>query len=285
MDIPQHLFVGTIEGEPSCAPDTTTYEIWPKLVVMVLLSGAQHFVIDNDAFRIDAGDGSDEGGVLFMLNVARFSSLRFINDSAAPLRKVMISAPHPWMDWLMRTRGEAGSALSGFVEGHLAHLSLPVSGQIRQLAEQILTPPPALEGEVRALYRNSRALDIMCLACVALSERTGAPHPRPQLARRQRSEKVRDYLLRHIDRNLTIEEIATETGASVSSVQRQFKEHFNMTVFEFIRRERLARACAALEQDGVSISQAAYAAGYADPSNFTVAFKKLYGVPPKCKRR
>lgn len=56
-------------------------------------------------------------------------------------------------------------------------------------------------------------------------------------------------------------------------------------MFEFIRSERLALACAALEGEGISIAQAAYAAGDADPSNFTTAFKRVYGEPPKRKRR
>lgn len=58
-----------------------------------------------------------------------------------------------------------------------------------------------------------------------------------------------------------------------------------MTVFAYIRGERLAKACAALERTGVTIAEAAYAAGYADPANFTVAFKRLYGVSPKHRRR
>lgn len=285
MDIPQHLFVGTVDGEPNCAPDASIYEIWPKFVVMVLLQGAQHFVIDDSPFRVDAGCGEDNHPVMLVLNVARHARLRFVNDSRVPLRKVMISAPHPWMAWLMRTRDASSSALRDFLSGHLSRLSLPVSGQIRQLAEQILAPPATMEGEVRSLYRNSRALDIMCLACMALSEQVEEEPRRPLLASRRRSEKVRDFLLENLDRTLTIEEIAVAVGASVSSVQRHFKDHFGMTVFEFIRRERLAQACLSLEQEGVTIAQAAYAAGYADPANFTVAFKRVYGVPPKLKRR
>lgn len=285
MDIPQHLFVGTVDGEPNCAPDSTVYEIWPKFVVMVLMQGAQHFVIDGEHFSVDAGYGEAASPVVFLLNVARFARLRFENHSDVPLRKIMISAPHPWMDRLMRMRGNGSSVLRDFLSTHLAQLSFPASAHVRQVAEQILQPPPSMEGEVRTLYRNSRALDIMCLACVTLSERAKEERPRPQLASRRRSERVRDYVLENLDKSLTIEEISAAVGASVSSVQRHFKEHFQMTVFEFIRRERLAQACAALEREGITIAQAAYSAGYADPSNFTVAFKKAYGVPPKFKRR
>jgi len=283
-DIPQHLFVGTVEGEPSCASPADIYEIWPKFLVMVLLQGAQHFVIDGTAFQINAGAGDGARPLVFMLNVARFARLHFVNDSDIPLRKVMISAPHPWMGWLMRTQGAQPSVLRPFLAEHLAQFSFPASGQIRRLAGEIMSPPPSLEGELRTLHRNSRALDIMCLACLALAE-ADEERRQPLLASRRQSERVREFVLANLERSLTIEEIAQEVGASVSSVQRHFKEHFQMTVFEFIRKERLAQACAALERDGVTIAQAAYAAGYADPSNFAVAFKRVYGVPPKYKRR
>lgn len=283
-DIPQHLFVGTVDGEPSCAPDCQIYDIWPKFLVMVLLQGAQHFVIDDTAYRIDAGYQELCTPLVFMLNVARHSKLRFVNDSTIPLRKIQISAPFPWIERLMQAQSAGVPTLHSFFSCHLAHFRFAPNRQILHLAEQLMKPPPSMEGEVRTLYRNSRALDIMCLACAALLEQD-ASRRRPQLVSRRQSEKVRDYVLQNIEKALTIEEIAREVGASISSVQRHFKESFGMTVFEFIRNERLSRACSALEQDGVTIAQAAYAAGYADPSNFTTAFKKAYGVPPKYKRR
>ncbi|MCJ2121706.1 helix-turn-helix transcriptional regulator [Methylobacterium sp. J-077] len=221
-----------------------------------------------------------------MLNTARASRLHYGPGDEAPVRSVTIAAPHAWLDGLMRNATETDPVFRNFLSTHLAQLSFPASRQIHHLADQIVDPPPTLGGEVRALHCKARALDILCQACAAMREHTGArPRLHPQLASRRRSERVRDYVLANLGANLTIETIAAETGASVSSVQRHFKEHFRMTVFEFIRSERLARACAALERDGVTIAQAAYAAGYADPSNFTVAFKRAYGVLPKHKRR
>ena len=58
----------------------------------------------------------------------------------------------------------------------------------------------------------------------------------------------------------------------------------SITVSDFIRQERLETARAALERDGIPISQAAYLAGYSNPSSFTTAFKKAYGVTPKHRR-
>ncbi|EIM76585.1 hypothetical protein A33O_05420 [Nitratireductor aquibiodomus RA22] len=103
----QELFVGAIEGVPNCTSDTRELHIWPKFMLMVLLQGAQHFVVDERHFEIDAGTEEASSPVVFMLNVAKDSRLRFFNDSRTPLRKVMISAPLPWLQRLFDTQGEA----------------------------------------------------------------------------------------------------------------------------------------------------------------------------------
>lgn len=282
--VPQHLFVGTHEGTPTCTPEPDTYDIWPKFLVMVLLQGAQRFLIDNTEFHVDAGFGEAASPRVLMLNVARFAKLRFINDSAVPLRKVMISAPLPWVERLKQSVTTGVQALTQFFDQHLADFRFEPAGQILTLAEQLMAPPPAMRGEVLALYRNSRALDIMCLACNRLAEEE-EERLRPSLMKLRQCEQVRSYVLANLDRDLTIEEIARAAGASVSSIQRHFREQFGETVFEFVRRSRLALACDALERQGVSIAQAAHVAGYSDPSSFTAAFKRAYGVPPKCRRR
>lgn len=285
MNASIHLSVSVAYGQSDRIRNSTVSEICPCLTVTVLFQGSQRIMIDGRALDFYSGD-EDGDGTVYLLNTARVSRLQYGPGDEAPVRSVTIAAPHAWLDCLMRNATETDPVLKDFLSTHLAQLSFPASRQIHHLADQIYDPPPNLGGEVRALHCKARALDILCQACAAVREHTGErPRLHPQLASRRRSERVRDYVLANLGKNLTIETIAAEIGASVSSVQRHFKEHFRMTVFEFIRSERLAQACAALERDGVTIAQAAYAAGYADPSNFTVAFKRAYGVLPKHKRR
>lgn len=278
-----HLSVSVIDGRTGCVCDAAVSEISPGLLVMVLSEGAHRLFIDGQALDVQGGDEGGDGTVV-LLNITRASRLHHDPGEAAPVRSVTIAAPHAWLDGLRRATTETDPVLQDFLSTHRAQLTVPASRQIRHLADQIYDPPPTLGGAMRALHCKARALDILCQACAAVREHTGE-RSQPHLASRRRSERVRDYVLANLGANLTIERIAAEIGASVSSVQRHFKEHFRMTVFEFIRSERLAQACAALERDGVTIAQAAYVAGYADPSNFTVAFKRAYGVLPKHKRR
>lgn len=276
------LFVGALENATNCTSDTGEQEIWPKFMLMVLLQGAQRFVIDGVDFRLDAGRGDACAPLVFLLNVALHGKLRFLDDSDVPLRKVMISAPLPWLERQFETQdGMRASALRGFFREHLAHFSFEPGQHILQLAHKIMYPPPALEGELSALYLKAQALDIMWQSCLTMVAEREGRRQAPALMSLRHYERIRDFIMANLDRELTIDLIAREAGSSASTVQRRFKEHFGTTVFDFIRRERLEAARAALASDGIPVSHAAHLAGYNNISSFTTAFRKAYGVTPK----
>jgi AraC-like DNA-binding protein len=278
---PQELFVGAIENVTNCTTDTSEQEIWPKFMLMVMLQGAQHFVIDGHHFHVDAGDGDSASPLVFMLNVARTSRLRFFDESEVPLRKVMIAAPLPWLTRLIETRdGLHVPALKEFFSCHLAHFSFEPGENILQLAQKIINPPPMLQGELGSLYLRAQALDIMWQSCLRMvAEKEGRPRAQPLMSLR-RYLRLKDFITANLDKELTIDVIAREAGSSVSTVQRHFKEHFGVTISDFIRQTRLETARAALARDGIPVSHAAHLAGYNNISSFTTAFRKAYGVTP-----
>ena len=283
-DMPAHLFVGVMDGPANCTPDEQVHDIWPKFLTIVLLQGAQHFIIDTTSFQIDAGYGEAAAPVILMLNVARYAKLRFFNRSEVPLRKINISAPLPWIERLAQVNADEPSPLRTFFSMHLAQFKFKPGNHILAAAEQIMTPPAGLDGELLSLHRHSRALSILSEACGALSHRA-AGHAGPKLMKRQQAARIRDHVLASLDREVTISEIAKAVGMSVSAVQRTFRDSFGTTVFGFVRDQRLARAAQALHENGATIAQAAFIAGYSDSSHFSAAFKRAYGIPPGTFRR
>lgn len=279
---PEDLYVGAIENTPNCSTVTAEQNIWSKFMLMILLQGSQRFVIDGVPFHLDAGRETDNTPLVFMLNVAKPSTLRFVHESQVPLRKVMIAAPTPWLKRLVETQSDASTpALRRFFSEHLARFSFAPGRSILQQAEKIMHPPPVLEGELNALYLRAQALDIMWQSCLTMIAE-GSPEPQtPCLMSLRTGERIKDFILANLDTDLTIERIAHEAGASPSTVQRNFKEQFGTTIFEFVRQKRLETAYAALVNDGLPIAQAAHLAGYNNVSSFTTAFRKTYGMTPK----
>lgn len=98
--------------------------------------------------------------------------------------------------------------------------------------------------------------------------------------------KVRDLINSRINEELHLEQIASESYMSVTTLQRLFKQCFGKTVIEFVRSKKLELAKHALIYDGKSINHAAFIAGYSNAANFSTAFQREYGYPPsRCQNK
>lgn len=82
------------------------------------------------------------------------------------------------------------------------------------------------------------------------------------------------------DSDFNVEALADKVGLSRVQLHRRMKELTGITVGEFIRNLRLQQAAKLLESGDVNVSQVTYAVGFANPNNFTAAFKKHFGVTP-----
>ncbi|MFD2237926.1 helix-turn-helix transcriptional regulator [Aureimonas populi] len=286
--MPHNVFVGALENKVACAPQEVDYDIWPKLLVMVLLQGSQHFTVDGTPFRIEAGPGRRTPPLVFVLNIARYARLRFLPCQSAPLRKVMVSAPQSWLRSLHAGNETAASPLWDFHRRHLAHVRFPATGPVLEIAEEILHPGEGSGGELRTLHRKARGLELMRLVSlrIARQERgAGAAHGCPPMGGATLAERAHAFLLHHLDSDVPLAEVARIVGGSVSSVQRQFRERYGTPLCAFVRHKRLERARDALTVERMSVAQAAYHAGYRDVSSFSTAFRRAFGISPAVARR
>ncbi len=82
------------------------------------------------------------------------------------------------------------------------------------------------------------------------------------------------------DSDFNVEALAEEVGLSRTQLYRRVKDLTGITIGEFIRNLRMQQAAKLLAAGDVSVSQVTYAVGFANPTNFTAAFKKYFGVTP-----
>ena len=79
---------------------------------------------------------------------------------------------------------------------------------------------------------------------------------------------------------LTIDEMASQVGMSRAVFHRKFKQATHLPPMQFIKSMRLNSAAMKIAS-GMNVNEAAYAVGYASPSQFNREFKRLYGQPPR----
>ena len=94
-------------------------------------------------------------------------------------------------------------------------------------------------------------------------------------------EKIMNAVNRRIDdSDFNVEALASEVGLSRVQLHRRMKELTGIPVGDFIRNLRLQQAARLLAAGDTTVSQVTYAVGFSNPTHFSTAFKKHFGVTP-----
>lgn len=102
----------------------------------------------------------------------------------------------------------------------------------------------------------------------------------------QRINLVLDYIDQHIDQELSLEELSNVAAFSKYHFHRIFVVLIGETLFQYIRRIRLEKACfLLLSQTDFSITEIAFKTGFSTPSGFTRSFSEYYGSSPSQWRK
>ena len=126
---------------------------------------------------------------------------------------------------------------------------------------------------------SSIAIEGLLLELSALSHRTQKQSVAPGWLRRARA---------HIDDSLpgrnSIRDLALEAGIHPAHFARVFRAHLGCTVADYVRDRRIAIAKDAITA-GETLAGVAVAAGFADQSELTRAFRRVTGMTPAQFRR
>lgn len=89
-----------------------------------------------------------------------------------------------------------------------------------------------------------------------------------------------DFMQRNFMFNMPMEKLGYLTGRSLSTFNRDFKKHFNMTPRRWLTRKRLELAYYQLAEKKKKPTEVYLEVGFEDLSHFSFAFKNQYGFPP-----
>lgn len=92
--------------------------------------------------------------------------------------------------------------------------------------------------------------------------------------------EVQTYIQEHYYDSITIRDLAQYVGTNEHKLKVRFKERFGITLFGYLRQVRMNNAIYMLKVEARPIKEVAHMVGYSNISNFTNAFKRLYGYPP-----
>lgn len=89
-----------------------------------------------------------------------------------------------------------------------------------------------------------------------------------------------EFLNENYKDDLTMEQIASFTGRSLATFKRDFKKISNLTPQKWLIKKRLEMAYIKLKEERKKVQEVYIEVGFKNPSHFSTAFKKQYGIPP-----
>jgi len=93
--------------------------------------------------------------------------------------------------------------------------------------------------------------------------------------------KVERRIMSSLSGNMPpLEELAQESLTSVSTLKRQFKETFGVSIYDYYLTKKMELAEQLLQRANLPVGAVAFQLGYESSSHFTSIFKRFYGHPP-----
>lgn len=91
---------------------------------------------------------------------------------------------------------------------------------------------------------------------------------------------IQTYLTSHLDKDFSIEELATTMNISRVQLYRKVKAMTGRSISGYIRFIRLCKAKVLLNTKSFNVSEVAYQVGFADPNYFSKCFTEEFGIRP-----
>lgn len=92
---------------------------------------------------------------------------------------------------------------------------------------------------------------------------------------------ARTHLLKSLSATPSMKELETLTGTNSKHLNNAFKVCAGVTVYEYLREERMKEARVLLQQTQLAVQDIALQVGFKDSTNFATAFKERFGLSPR----
>lgn len=134
---------------------------------------------------------------------------------------------------------------------------------------------------VERLLTESKVLELLALQIGQLYQEENLVSGKQLSATDIRKlHNVKELILSDLSGDFSLNSLSREVGLNIYKLKFGFKLLFGQPVFKFLNEARLKYAAQQIALDIKPISEIAYEAGFANPSHFSDAFKKFYGMPP-----
>ena len=133
---------------------------------------------------------------------------------------------------------------------------------------------------LRAGYFKLKVMEL-CLFLGA-PEITARGEERPYVDRTQveQIKSVRQYLVEHLDRRITLQELSQPFSFPLTSMKKCFKEVYGTAINAYLHDKRVHTAAGHLRETTLEVTEIAGKVGYQNASKFSEVFRQYTGHTP-----
>lgn len=229
-----------------------------QAIVIVCVDGAGTVSIEGDELAVGAGHA---------VAVGRGVAHSYVTDEA-----------DPWTIWWMHVDGADADELVGAI--------VAAAGGALVRIRDVYALVGQLEIVVAALERDETAASMYAAAGAAWHAlamlASSALLPVPPSG--DRVGMAQEYLREHLDTHVTVAELARMAGMSASHFSVRFRATVGLSILEYLKGIRSARARELLVTTTLSVAEISLAVGYRDPFYFSRQFRAVNGMSPSAFR-
>lgn len=93
-------------------------------------------------------------------------------------------------------------------------------------------------------------------------------------------QSARMHLLKSLADTPDLQQLAAAVSTNSKRLNEAFRKCVGVTVFEYLREERMKEACVLLAETGLEVQAIGQEVGFTSGANFATAFKERFGVSP-----
>jgi len=98
-------------------------------------------------------------------------------------------------------------------------------------------------------------------------------------------ERALQFIENNLEKTITLEEVARESGMSRSHFTRIFKKITGKSFKKYLNQKRIKRAKYLLKGQEMNITEVCFTVGFNDLSYFDRVFRRLEGMPPSAYKK
>jgi AraC-like DNA-binding protein len=143
-----------------------------------------------------------------------------------------------------------------------------------------------LSGAERGRYCTLKSVELLYLLCSGTPLLLGSAESAHSTSQPlDIIQQVHDYMLRSLEQPLTIQQLAQQFHISATQLKQSFRQRYGQSIHQYLLDRRMERAAELLSSTPWPILRIAGTVGYESVSQFGVAFKRRYKMPPSQYRK